>query len=102
MKLIKKIVEQIDKEIEAAQDYADCALNHKDDSRELTELYIKLSSAELEHSDWLHAHAVRIIERYRMEKGEAPVEMKAIWEYEHQKHMKQVAKVRIMLDMARK
>lgn len=102
MKLIKKIVEQIDKEIEAAHDYAECALKHKDDNRELTELYIKLSNAELDHTDWLHNHAVRIIDKYRMEKGEAPMEMKVIWDYEHEKRIHEIAKIRIMLDMARK
>lgn len=102
MKLIKKMVEQIDKEIEASEDYASCALKHKEDNKELTDLYIKLSSAELDHTEWLHAHITRIIEKHKMEKGEVPVEMKAIWEYEHEKHIHKIAEIRIMLDMARR
>lgn len=102
MKLIKTIVTQIQMEIDAAEDYAESAVEMKDKDTTLKEMYIKLANAELEHVDILHNAVVRIIDKHRMEKGEPPKEMMAIWEWEHEKHIEEVIEIKMMIEHAKK
>lgn len=102
MKLIKTIVTQIKMEIDAAEDYAESAIEIKDKDTTLKEMYIKLANAELEHVDILHNAVVRIIDKHRMEKGEPPKEMMAIWEWEHEKQIEEVIEIKMMIEHAKK
>lgn len=102
MKLIKTIVTQIQMEIDAAEDYAESAVEMKDKDTTLKEMYIKLANAELEHVDILHNAVVRIIDKHRMEKGEPPKEMMAIWEWEHEKQIEEVIEIKMMIEHAKK
>ena len=102
MKLIKTIVTQIQMEIDAAEDYAESALEVKEKDSTLKEMYIKLANAELDHVDILHNAVVRIIDKHRMEKGEPPKEMLAIWEWEHEKQIEEVIEIKMMIEHAKK
>ena len=47
MKVIKCLVEDIEEELEGAEHYAKKATEHKDDDRELADVYAKLANVEL-------------------------------------------------------
>ena len=102
MKLIKTIVTQIKMEIDAAEDYAESAIEVKEKDTTLKEMYIKLANAELDHVDILHNAVVRIIDKHKMEKGEPPKEMMAIWEWEHEKQIEEVIEIKMMIEHAKK
>lgn len=102
MKLIKTIVTQIKMEIDAAEDYAESAIELKEKDTTLKEMYIKLANAELDHVDILHNAVVRIIEKHKIEKGEPPKEMMAIWEWEHEKQIEEIIEIKMMIEHAKK
>ena len=98
MKKIKHLVEQIQEELHDAEKYAECAMKHKDDDRELASAYHRLAGQELEHSHILHDQVVRIIREHG---GEPPAVMKAIWDWEHEKMIEQEKEVKTLLEMFR-
>lgn len=98
MKQIKQIVEDIREEMEGAEHYAKLATQYKDSDKQLADTYAKLASVELDHVTALHTQAVRMI---REVKDPAPASMQAVWDWEHEKMLDTVARIRVMLDMYR-
>lgn len=94
MKIIKKLAELIEDEIEGAEEYVDLALMHCHEHPELAQTFYELAQTELGHVEVLHSQVVKFIERHRKEHGAPPEAMLAVWEYVHEKHMQKVQKVR--------
>jgi len=91
MKIIKTLSSQMKEELRDAHKYIMCAINHKDNDRELAEMYYNLSKTEVEHCDTIHAQAIRLIKK---SEKEAPESMKAIWEYIHEELIEDKAEVK--------
>lgn len=102
VKKIAEIVENIRAELEGATEYAKKATQYKEPDRALSEAYASLATAELEHVDKLHAQAVRLIKEQSAAGKEAPAGMQAVWDWEHEKMVDHVARVKTMLDMYRR
>lgn len=94
MKIIKKIMEQMEDELEGAGEYADMALKYKDDDKLLAELYHSMSLQELKHHDDLHGQVVRMIAEYRKDHGEPPAAMQAVYDWEHKKAISKAKEVK--------
>ena len=77
MHKLHKILKQIYKELEAAEDYIHCAANSENDPRDV---YKSLARDELSHADKLVNLCNRHIED----------EMKAIWEFEKESIMERI------------
>ena len=103
MKIIKELANDIRDELHGAEHYAKLAIRYKDEDRGLSDTYAKLSEVEMSHAVTLHDQAVRII-RDRKEKmqDKVPAGMQAVWDWEHEKMLDDMARVRIMLDLYRK
>lgn len=96
MKVIKHLVEDIEEEMEGAEHYAKLATQYKDTDRTLADTYAKLASVELDHVNALHDQAVRLI---KASTEPAPASMQAVWDWEHEKQVDTVARIKTMLDM---
>lgn len=102
MKIIKCLVEDINEELEGAEHYAKLATQHKDDDRELADVYAKLANVELDHVNVLHGQVVRIIKEWKATSGqEPPAAMQAVWDWEHSKSVDTAARIKTMLEMYR-
>ena len=93
MEIIKKIVSNIDDELEDAQKYIDCAYKEKDSHPTLAELYYKLSIEEMKHVDMLHEEVVRVISEYK-KTNEVPAGMQAIYDYVHEREIQWASKIK--------
>lgn len=102
MKIIKKIVEDINEELESAEHYAKLAAQYKDEDRELADVYAKTAEVELGHVNTLHGQVVRIIKDWKAKSGEqTPPAMQAVYDWEHKKSIETVAQIKTLLDMYR-
>ena len=97
MKIIAKIVDFIDDELEGAENYAKCAIEYKSDHPKLAAKMNELAQVEMGHVKQLHSEVVRLIEDYRSTKGEPPKEMLAVYDYEHKKQITRAAIIRQMI-----
>lgn len=96
MKEMKDLFEEISEEIEGAKNYAKEALRLKDTDPERASMYMDMSKQELGHVDNLHRMAKRIVERYRSEGKEMPHGMETIYNWQHDKMIDCVAKVKYL------
>ena len=101
MKVIKTLVEDIRDEMEGAEHYAKLATQYKDEDRLLAENYAKLAEIELGHVNSLHDQAVRLIKEQKAAGVETPVSMQAVWDWEHEKMVDEVAKIKMLLSSYR-
>ena len=99
MKLIKKLSEMIEDELEGAEAYAKCAIKHQDDDKELARAFQQMSYDEMKHVDLLHGQVVRIIEAYRREKSDPPEAMMAVYEFLHERQIKKAGEVKNLQSM---
>lgn len=102
MKQIKTIVKDIKEEIGGATHYAKLATQYKDTDKALADAYYMMANQELSHVDALHAQAVRMIKAYQATGKEVPTAMQAVWDWEHENQVDDVARVRALLDAYKK
>lgn len=101
MRTIAQIVKDIKGELHGAKHYAELSNKYKDEDDSLSEMYAGISNQELGHVNTMHAQVVRIINDYRRKNGEPPEAMKAIWDWEHQQMVEEVAEVKRLLEIVR-
>lgn len=102
MKQIKTIVKDIKEEIGGATHYAKLATQYKDTDKALADAYYTMATQELAHVDLLHAQAVRMIKACQANGKEVPVAIQAVWDFEHEMQVDDVAHVRALLDAYKK
>ena len=101
MKLIEKLVEMVDEEIEDAKKYAKSALAYKDERPALAKTFYDLSTDELRHMTLLHNVVTAVIQRYQQDHGELPEGMRSLYDYLHGRQIEHTAQVRRMQDIYR-
>lgn len=94
MQEIIDLFEKISEEIEGARNYAKCALRFKDIDSDRAATYLEMSKQELGHVDRLHAMVVRIIKKYKATGAEVPGDMQNLYNWQHDKMIDCVAKVK--------
>ena len=99
MKLIQKLSELIDEEIEGAECYIKMAIENKSDHKSLADALYDLSMQEMNHVNILHEQVVNIIADYRKVKGEPPAAMLAVYDYLHKKQIEQANRVKLYQQM---
>lgn len=94
MKIIRKLSDHIDEELNDARCYAKWAIEVKDERRGLADVLYSLSLDEMKHMNALHDEVVKIIEEYHKEHGDPPVSMQAVYDYLHEKQIEKAQEVR--------
>ena len=96
MKIIERLSEMIDEELDDAIKYAKCAIHNEDDD-ELARTFRLLGNEELVHAMKLHEQVTRIIKKYNDEHGAPPDKMLAVYEYLHQRFVDKYSDARVLL-----
>ena len=99
MKIIEKLSEYIDEEIDDAMKYAKCANIYKDENPVLGDMFNRLAEEEMKHMMTLHSQVVNIIDEYKRKNGEPPEAMKAVYEILHRRHIDKAAEAKAVISM---
>ena len=94
MKIIKKISEMIESELNSAECYAKKALKFKTEDKELADKLYELSLEKMKHMQILHGQVTRIITAYQKEKGDPPVAMQAVYDYLHERYIEKAREIK--------
>lgn len=92
-----KMMHQIDDELDGAHKYVECAIVKKEDSPEMSDMYIRLAATEMEHAQMLHDATKKFLE-----KNDAPKELWAVWHWQNEKYLDRSAHIRAKMDAVRK
>jgi rubrerythrin len=96
MRIIKELSEMIEEELEGAENYAKCALKHKDDNPSLANVFYEISTQEMRHVNMLHDEVVKLIKNHREKYGEPPAAMMAIYDFQHNRQIEKSKEVKIL------
>ena len=99
MQIIKCLSELIEGEISDASKYIDLAMKWKQDEPDTADLFYELSVEEMGHMDRLHQEVTEIIEEYRKENGEPPKDMMTLYEYLHERHIREATQIKVKQGM---
>ena len=101
MKLIKELEELIEDEVHDVKKYAKMAVELKSDHPQLAQVLYTISTQEEGHQQMLHGEVVKLIENHRKLHGEPPVEMLAVYDYIHKRHIEKMAEAKRYQEMYR-
>lgn len=99
MKKIKEIVQKIRKELKSTEHYIQDALRIKNDSKFIAELYYQIANDNVSRILKLHDMVVKEIEDYKSTGKEPPKEMLAIWDWQHQEMIDEMAEIKAMIEL---
>ena len=99
MKLIEKLTDRIDEEIEDVKYYAKLATEVKAEYPTLAQVLFNISTQEDGHQAAIHNEVVKIIEEHRRTHGEPPAAMMAVYNYLHKKSIDKLAEARMYQDV---
>ena len=94
MKIIEKLSEMIEDELDGAKDYIKFALEQKDEHKALADTLYTISLQEMGHVNLLHEQVTALIMEYRKTNGEPPADMLAVYDYLHKKQIEAANKVK--------
>lgn len=101
MKIIKKIYDQIEEELEGGLHYAKCAVKHKEEYPALARTWYEISMAEAGHVDMLHKQVVNLIAEHRAKHGQPPESMMAVYNFLHERSIEKMQEIKRLQEMFR-
>ena len=99
MKIIEKLSDRIEEEMEDAEWYAKKAIEEKENDPSLADTYYRIANEEMGHMDMLHAQVVAKIKEYKNTRGDPPEGMQMLYDILHKKHVAKAVAVRQMIAM---
>lgn len=98
MTKIKRLIENMDDEIESAKNYAECYLEKKAKGDSWASKFKDMSNDEIKHAMYLHDYIIQEIDTLR-KVYTPPSEMQEAWDKSHVKYVEKVAWIKKMLEM---
>lgn len=102
MKILKELIEKANDTMEEVEWYAEKAHHLRHDHKALADTYIKLADMHIEIYGMLHNKMVALIEEEKKKGVAVPHEMQVIWDYEHEKLVKEFAESKFLVEEYKK
>ena len=101
MKILKDLIEKADDTLEEIEWYAEKAHHLRADHKELADTYIKIAEMHIGIYNMLHERMVALIAEKRKTET-PPASMLEIWNYEHEKLVKEFSEAKFMVEEYKK
>lgn len=98
MKIIKDMIKKSEDTLDEIEWYAEKAIHMKSTEKNIADIYIKIAEMHVDIFKMLHDKMVYVIDEYKRQGHEPPKEMLVIWDYEHEKLMKEFSEVKFMIE----
>lgn len=102
MKILTSLIEKANDTFEEIEWYAEKAHHLRAEHKELADCYIKIADMHIDIYKMLHEKMVELIDEVKRKGTPPPPEMLAIWNYEHEKLVKEFAEVKFLVDEYKK
>jgi hypothetical protein len=102
MKILVNLIEKANDTMEEVEFYAEKAHSIRAEHKALADVYIKIADMHIEIYKMLHDQMVDLIELEKRKGVQPPPEMLAIWNYEHEKLVKQFAEAKFLVEEYKK
>ena len=98
MKILKDMIKKSYDTLEEIEWYGEKALLYKDEYRAVADIYNKIAEIHINIYDNLHKQMVDLIEQKKRSGIQPPSEMTAIWEYEHERLIKEFKEAKVLVE----
>ena len=102
MKILKDLIKKANDTMEEVEFYAEKAHHLRAEHRTLADTYIKLADMHVSIYAMLHERMVALIDEEKKKGVPVPHEMQAIWDYEHEKLIKEFAEAKYLIEEYKK
>lgn len=102
MKILKDLIKKADDTLDEIEWYAEKAHHFKTEHKALADTYIKIAEIHAEVYKMLHDRMVALINEKKQNGAEPPPVMLAIWDYEHEKLIKEFNEAKYMIEEYKK
>lgn len=98
MKMLTKLIEKAEDTLNEIEWYGEKALMYRDENKALADVYNKVADMHINIYEMLHKQMVDLIEQKKRDGSQPPAEMLAIWNYEHEKLIKEFKNAKVLVD----
>lgn len=96
MQIISDISDCIESKLCDAECHIKKAMELKETHSALAQVFMRISTDEMNHIALLHEQVTALIAEYRKEHGDPPERMMGIYEYLHKKHIEKANNIKVM------
>lgn len=102
MKILKDLISKANDTLDEIEFYAEKAHHLRGEYKTLADTYIKLADMHITIYGLLHERMVALIEDEKKKGVAVPAAMQAIWDYEHEKLIKEFAEAKYLVEEYKK
>lgn len=102
MKILKDLIEKANDTLEEVEWYAEKAHHLRSEHKSLADTYIKVAEMHISIYSMLHEKMVSLIDEKKKMGETVPHEMQVIWDYEHEKLIKEFAEAKYLVEEYKK
>ena len=102
MKILKDLIKKADDTLDEVEWYAEKAHHLRAEHKALADCYIKIAEMHIDIYGMLHGRMVALINEQKEKGVEVPAVMQAIWDFEHEKLVKEFAEAKYLVDEYKK
>jgi hypothetical protein len=98
MKILKDLIKKADDTLDEVWWYGEKAHTLRHEHKPIADTYIKIAEMHITIYNMLHDKMVMLIEEKKKDGVAVPQAMQSIWDYEHEKLIKEFAKAKVLID----
>lgn len=102
MKILKDLIDKANDTMEEIEWYAEKAHHLRTEHKSLADTYIKIAEMHISIYNMLHDKMVMLINEEKEKGVQVPSVMMAIWDYEHEKLIKEFAEAKYLVEEYKK
>jgi hypothetical protein len=102
MKILKDLIEKANDTLDEIEWYAEKAHHLRAEHKALADAYIDIADTHIKIYGTLHSKMVMLIEEEKKKGVQVPAAMLTIWEYEHEKLIKEFAEAKFLVEEYKK